>query len=40
MFSQKITKANEEEKALIVDKLRALTPGAEVLIDNWDLAAK
>lgn len=40
MYSEKLKKANDEEKALIADKLRALTPGAEVLIKDWNLPTK
>lgn len=37
LFSKKLAKANESEKALIAEKLRGLTPGAEGLIKDWSL---
>ena len=39
-YKQKLTKANESEKTVIVQKLRDLTPGAENIISNWDLDTK
>jgi hypothetical protein len=34
----KLKKANASEKALIVQKIRQLTPGAETIIANWGLS--
>jgi hypothetical protein len=39
-YKQKLTKANESEKTVIVQKLRDLTPGAEGIISNWNLDTK
>lgn len=36
-FAKKLKKASFSEKSVIVDKLRNMTPGAEVIIDNWAL---
>ena len=36
-FSKKLKKASFSEKTVIVEKLRNLTPGAEVIIENWAL---
>ncbi len=33
----RLKKATASEKAVITTKIRNLTPGAEVLIDAWDL---
>ncbi len=33
----RLAKATQSEKVEITRKLRALTPGAEVLIANWEL---
>ncbi len=33
----KLKKATASEKSLIVQKIRALTPGAEFVIENWNL---
>ena len=33
----KLTKANASEKALIVQKIRQLTSGAEAIVENWGL---
>jgi hypothetical protein len=37
-LKSKLSKATQSEKAEIVRKLRDLTPGAEVIIQNWELA--
>jgi hypothetical protein len=37
IFARKLAKATVSEKALIAEKLRNLTPGAEVIIANWEL---
>jgi len=34
----RVQKATKSEKVLIAHKLRDLTPGADVLIKNWDLS--
>jgi hypothetical protein len=39
-FSRKLKTATVSEKAIIADKLRAMTPGAETIIHNWDLAKR
>ncbi len=36
-FSKKLKTATVSETATIADKLRSLTPGGEVIIDNWEL---
>lgn len=36
----KLKKATVSEKLLIAQKLRALTPGAEVIIGNWSLEGR
>jgi hypothetical protein len=36
-LSAKVKKANKSEKAVIAQKLRKLTPGAEQLITAWNL---
>lgn len=36
-LSKRLKKATVSEKAVIVAKLRNLTPGAEVIIDRWQL---
>ena len=36
-LKNRLTKATKSEKAEIARKLRALSPGAEVLITNWSL---
>ena len=37
VFSRKLAKATVSERTLIAEKLRALTPGGEQIIANWDL---
>lgn len=37
IFERKLRKATVSEKGLIAEKLRNLTPGAQVLIERWDL---
>ena len=39
-FKRRLKKATVSEKAVIADKIRRLTPGAEVIIEAWGLAAK
>jgi hypothetical protein len=36
-FQQKLKKATVSEKAMICEKIRNLTPGAEVIISAWHL---
>ncbi len=36
-LSKRLQKATVSEKAVIAAKVRNLTPGAEVLIDAWEL---
>ena len=37
VWARKLKKATVSEKVLIAEKLRALTPGGEVIIDRWEL---
>jgi hypothetical protein len=37
LFGRKLEKATVSERAVIADKLRDLTPGAEVIIERWEL---
>jgi hypothetical protein len=37
-LKNRLAKANQSEKAEITRKIRELTPGAEVIIANWELA--
>lgn len=37
ILERKLQKATVSEKVVIAEKLRRLTPGAEVLIARWDL---
>jgi hypothetical protein len=36
-LADRLKKATVSEKSLIAAKIRNLTPGAEVLIDRWEL---
>ena len=36
-FQARLAKASPSEKLEIIRKLRAMTPGSEVLISNWKL---
>jgi hypothetical protein len=36
-FSKKLQKATVSEKMMIAEKLRNMTPGCEVIIQNWQL---
>jgi hypothetical protein len=36
-FGKRLKKATTSEKAMITDKLRKLTIGAETIIENWHL---
>lgn len=37
IFSRKLQKSTVSERTIIADKIRALTPGGEVIVANWDL---
>ena len=37
-LKSRLAKSTQSEKVEITRKLRAMTPGAEVLIENWELA--
>jgi hypothetical protein len=39
-FKQRLKKATASEKLVIADKLRKMTPGAEVVIETWGLQAR
>lgn len=39
-WKRKLDKATVSEKAMIAEKLRALTPGGEVIIDRWELVKR
>lgn len=39
-LKSKLKKATVSEKVVIAQKLRALTPGAEVIIANWGLEGR
>jgi hypothetical protein len=39
-LARKLTKATVSERAIIAEKLRALTPGGEKIIANWDLVKR
>jgi len=39
LLEKKAVKATKAEKPLIADKLRKLTPGANILIERWGLKA-
>ena len=36
-FGKRLKKATVSEKAMIAEKVRKMTPGAEVIIHNWGL---
>ena len=36
-LGKRLKKATASEKSMITAKLRRLTPGAEVIIDRWEL---
>jgi hypothetical protein len=40
VFARKLVKATVSEKTVLAEKIRRLTPGCEVLIENWDLEKK
>jgi hypothetical protein len=37
VWARKLKKATVSEKVMIAEKLRALTPGGEVIVDRWEL---
>lgn len=37
IFARKLEKATVSERTVIAEKLRALTPGGEVIAARWDL---
>jgi hypothetical protein len=37
IFARKLEKATVSERGVIAEKLRALTPGGEVIVARWDL---
>ena len=37
ILSRKLQKSTVSERVIIADKIRALTPGGEVIVANWDL---
>lgn len=40
IFARKLKKSTVSERAVIAEKLRALTPGGEVIIARWDLVKR
>ena len=40
VLSRKLSKATVSERTVIAEKLRALTPGGETIIANWDVEKK
>jgi hypothetical protein len=40
ILARKLTSATVSEKVMIADKLRALTPGSEVIIEKWELVKR
>lgn len=37
LFARKLQKATVSEKTMMAEKLRGLTPGAETVIERWEL---
>jgi hypothetical protein len=37
LFTKRLKKANASERAVIVEKIRSMTPGCEVIISAWGL---
>jgi hypothetical protein len=37
IFARKLQKATVSERLVIAEKIRALTPGCEVVVARWDL---
>ncbi len=40
IMARKLESATVSEKGIIADKLRNLTPGGEVIIENWELVKR
>jgi hypothetical protein len=40
ILSRKLQKSTVSERTVIADKIRALTPGGEVIVANWDLVKR
>jgi hypothetical protein len=40
IFKRKLDKATVSERGIMADKLRNLTPGAEQIIDAWELVKR
>ena len=40
IFARKLVKATVSEKTVIAEKLRAMTPGCEEIIERWELVKK
>jgi len=36
-YAAKLEKASVSDKVTLANKLRAMTPGGEVIIENWEL---
>lgn len=37
LFARKLAHATVSERAAIADKLRAMTPGGQMVVDAWEL---
>jgi hypothetical protein len=37
LFKKRLKKATVSERSVMADKIRKMTPGAEVIIENWSL---
>jgi hypothetical protein len=37
IFARKLATATVSEKGVMADKLRSLTPGGRVIVENWEL---
>ena len=40
MLAKRLKKATVSEKALIAEKIRNLTPGSEVVMENWGMETR
>lgn len=40
VYARKLKTATNSEKQVIAEKIRKLTPGAEVILDTWSLSEK
>ncbi len=36
-FARKLEKATVSERSAIADKLRSMSPGGQVIVDDWEL---